>query len=444
MATMAINPTITTRTRYRWVVLALMFTLYTIAFADRANIGIALPHIKDEFGLTNAQAGLVAGMFSAVYAICQFPSSLAVKRLGVNRAVPIFMILSSGAAALGGIATSFFMLKASRILLGIVEAPLAISMTTTINSWFPPREKGTAAGIFMASTKFGPVIVPPLGALIIASFGWRYVFFVFAAPGVILAIMWFLMVKDHPRQSRFVSESEALHIEGVGSDERAATVRSAGAFPRLDRLIRARRTEPLETTREVLQSWTVWGSALCYCLVQGVVGVILFLLPLYLTEVKKLSIMNVGFVASAPFAGAVMGNMLGGWISDRVFGGRRKPMMILTLFSTVITMWLLRGAPDHAPTLALILFVIGVLLTLGYSAYSVYAAPLTTTGTFPVAFSIINTMGQVGTAAAPLIVGASIDRFGWNAVFAGLSVCSLTGLVVMLTILEPLPHEPAR
>lgn len=432
------------RTSYRWLVLGLMFLLYTLAFADRANVGIALPHIKAEFQLSNSQAGLIASLFSITYAVCQVPAAMLVRRFGPERIVPLFMGLTSVVAAFSGLAGSVIALQLSRALLGVVEAPLAISMATTINNWFAPREKGTAAGIFIASTKFAPLIVPPIGALIIAMFGWRHVFYVFAIPGVLFAIAWFFLVKDDPAKSRFVSASEADHIRDAGPS--LSSVAGARATPAplagLDRLIRARRVAPLDTAREVFASWSLWGLALSYLFTQAVVGVILFLLPLYLTEVKGFSILNVGFVSASPFAGAVAGNLFGGLMSDRLFHRRRKPTMLITAASMIVMMWSLTQAPNDPVVLALLLFATGVSLSLGYSAYSVYPAPMTTKKAFPVAASLTNTMGQAGTALGPILTGLALDRYNWEVVFGGLSVCSLIVLVLLLTIVEPLEGPP--
>lgn len=433
------------RTQYRWLVLGIMFLLYTFAFADRANIGVVLPHIRDEFRLSNGQVGLIAALFSISYALCQVPAAMLVRRFGVRRTVPVFMTLTSLIAATGGLASSAFALQVSRVALGIVEAPLALSMATTLNNWFAPTEKGTAAGIFSAATKFAPVIVPPIGALIIAVYGWREVFFVFALPGVLLAVLWAVLVADRPADSRFVSVEEAAHIERSVAPAKGAGDRpSAGRdrFALLDRLLRARTVTPLDGVRDIFSSWTIWGLALCYMFLQGVVGVILFLLPLYLTDVKHFSILNVGLVSAAPFAGAVVGNLLGGVVSDRVFGARRKPMMLVTFAATVATMWILRAAPNAVLPLAALLFVTGILLTVGYSSYAVYASPMTTRAGFPVSSSLVNTLGQAGTALAPLAVGFALDRYGWTVVFGALSLCSLTGLAILLTIMEPRPGEP--
>lgn len=151
--------------------------------------------------------------------------------------------------------------------------------------------------------------------------------------------------------------------------------------------------------------------------------------------------MNVGLVSAAPFAGAVLGNLLGGLVSDRLLAGRRKPMMMLTFAATACSMYVLSSAPDAVLPLAAILFVTGVLLAVGYSPYSVFAAPMTTPQTFPVAVSVINTMGQIGTALAPLVTGMVLDKSGWPTVFVGLSVVSVIGLLVLTMVPEPLVDD---
>lgn len=338
------------RTRFRWVVLGLIFAIYTVASADRANIGIALPYIQKDFGLTNTQVGAIVSLFSLSYGIFQIPSAFLIRRYGVRTVLPVFMILTSvftatiGAigffsAALGA-ASAAFLLQANRFALGLAEAPLANSLMTSINNWFPAQEKGQAAGVFISSAKFGPVIVPPLGALVILYFGWQHLFFACALPGILLPLLWYFFVPNDPAGSRFCSPAEQEYIAGRGprtpvpalaptAANQPGRAQAAGlseptlASPRqfgwLDRLIRARVVQPIDSAGELFRSWTAWGVALGYFFVQGIVSVILAWLPTYLKVVKNFSILNVGFVAAAPFVGAVTGNILGGWLSDRFF-----------------------------------------------------------------------------------------------------------------------------
>ena len=161
------------RSSYRWIVAGMIFSIYTIAAADRANLGVALPFIRQEFEMSNAQAGGLMSLFLLAYALAQIPAGLAFSKYGVSRILPGAMIMTSALTGLVGTAGSLLALKLYRLGLGVAEGPLPISMTTTINNWFPPREKGIASGIFLSAVKFGPVIVPPLCAVIISVWGWR-------------------------------------------------------------------------------------------------------------------------------------------------------------------------------------------------------------------------------------------------------------------------------
>jgi len=165
------------KTNYRWIVMGLIFLVYTMAAADRANIGIVLPFIKNEFNMSNTEAGAVVSLFFIGYSLAQIPAGFLVKRFGVRLVFPIFMILTSVFTGLLGTATSALQMKINRLALGLAEAPLPVTMLSTINHWFPPVEKGTAVGMFLAAAKFGPVLVPPIGSVIIASLLWHYSFY---------------------------------------------------------------------------------------------------------------------------------------------------------------------------------------------------------------------------------------------------------------------------
>ena len=430
-------------TRFRWWVMALIFLIYAIAAADRANIGIVLPYLKDEFRLTNTQAGGIVSLFFLFYAFGQIPAAFIVKRFGVARVLPAAMILTSIATALHGLVTSVLALKGCRILLGAAEAPIANACLTSVNNWFPAREKGTAAGIFMASAKFGPVLVPPLGALIIVAFGWQYVFLLFAIPGLLLPWVWMRFVPDDPADSRHVNreEAELIHQPAAPPVQKTAAQRAGGGggggFHLIDRLIRARPIKPINTSRGAFLSWNIWGVSLAYFLFVGTMNVILAWLPTYLKDVKGFSIVGVGLVAAAPFVGAVSGNMLGGWISDRLFDKRRKPLMMLSCIATVIMMYALRSAPNDPFGLAALLAATGLLLSLGFSLYGIFPAGLTDRTTFPVATSILNTCGQLGGAAMPFLTGVILDLYDWDTLFLALAACAFVALCLLATVVEP-------
>jgi ACS family glucarate transporter-like MFS transporter len=425
------------KTNFRWIIAVLIFVVYTIAAADRANIGVALPYIRKEFQMSNTEAGGLVSLFLLAYAIAQIPSGFAYSKFGVRRILSFAMIMTSIFTGLIGSSGSPLMMKVYRFGLGLAEGPLPIGITSTINNWFPPREKGFATGIFLSAAKFGPVLVPPLCALIIQMSSWHYIFYLFSLPGIFLAATWYILVRNYPSESPHCSPAEVQYIESEQVSQEAVAQKKPYSLRWLDRLVRARKAVPLDTNARVFRSWDIWGSTFGYFFMMGIVNVLLAWIPTYLVSVKHFTIMKMGFVASAPWVGAVIGNLLGGWFSDKVINKRRKPLMMITSLSTTFMMYSLINAPNDPVFLGTLLFVTGILLNLGFSAYMVYPMGLTTKKTFPIAGSVINTGGQLGGACAPLITGMILDAYNWDAVFMFLAASSFVSLLVISTISEP-------
>ena len=432
------------KTKYRWVVMGLLFILYTVANADRANIGFVLPYLRKEFAMSNTEAGGIISLFFFAYAAFQIPSGFLVKKFGIRTMFTMGMIFTSLFTGMIGTAGSIFSLKALRLLVGVAEAPVAISSSATINNWFPAKEKGTATGIFLAGSKAGPLIVPLLCAWIISVWGWREVFYIFMVPGLLLAAIWFFFISDTPADSKFVNEAEAAYIADKTVVEKQVASKREYKLWWLDKIVRAKKVEPLTTPAQVFRSWDIYGVACGYFFAVGLSSVFMSWLPTYLVTVKHFAIMNTAFVASAPFAGTVVGNFFGGWFSDNVLGKRRKPMMMLTAISTSIMMYSMINAPESAVLLGLLLFVAGILLALGYSMYMAYPMGRTNKETYPVAFSVVNMGGQIGGACAPLIVGIILDKYNWDAVWMALAIGSFICLAIVSSVIEPVQDPVER
>lgn len=426
------------KSKYRWFVMGLLFILYTVANADRANIGFALPYLRKEFAMSNTEAGGIISLFFFAYAFFQVPSGFLVKRFGNRTMFTIGMLFTSVFTGMLGMVNSVFALKAFRFGVGIAEAPVAIASSSTINNWFPPKEKGTATGIFLAGSKFGPLIVPVLCAWIISTWGWREIFIFFMIPGLILAVVWYFLVANRPSESKFVNEAEVEYIADKTVEvKKEEKPKRAYKLWWVDKIVRAKKVELLSTPSQVFRCWDMWGVACGYFFAVGLSSVFMSWLPTYLVTVKHFAIMKTAFVASAPFAGTVVGNFFGGWFSDNVLGKRRKPMMMVTAISTSIMMYSMLNAPEDPVLLGILLFCAGVLLALGYSMYMAYGMGRANKETYPVAFSLVNTGGQLGGACMPLIVGMILDHFNWDAVWMALALGSFICLAIVSSVVEP-------
>jgi MFS transporter, ACS family, glucarate transporter len=282
--------------------------------------------------------------------------------------------------------------------------------------------------------------------IVIQLWGWREIFYVFAIPGILFAILWIFLVTNSPSENRFCSPAEQRYIADESNGGARQTGRRAQMepMPFIDTFNRTKKVPALESVGQVFRSWNIFGVALGYGCMIGISNIFISWIPTYLVTVKGFASVKMGFLASAPFIGAVTGNMLGGWISDRFLGGRRKPMMMLGALGTMIMMIALIDAPNSVAYLGAALMMAGLMLGIGFAGYSAYPMGLATKATYPTAFGIVNSVGQIGGACAPLAVGFLLDSYSWTSVFVYMLGTSLLCLVLLISVVEPIAQTEKK
>ena len=429
----------TRKTNYRFVVLAIIFAVYAINYADRTNIGAVLPFIIEEFHINNFEAGSIASMFFLGYAVSQIPAGFFIAKRGTRGVVALSIFGFSAFTWLMGTVSSVFGLKLVRLGLGLSEGPCPVGLASTINNWFPAKEKATATGVYIAATMFAPIIVPPLAVWIAVTWGWRWVFYSFAIPGIFIAIVWYLFVKSRPADSGFVSESELAVINADTNEQQQErqNIHIAPKFATLDKLIRVRKLAPIDTVKGLFTSKNILGDCLAYFMMVSVLYGLLTWIPLYLVKEKGFDFMRMGLVASMPCIGGFVGAIGGGFISDKLLGRRRKPTMIFTAISTVIMMVIMLNIPQSTLAVCVGLFFVGLCLNIGWPAFTAYGMAISDSKTYPIASSIINSGGNLGGFVSPMVAGYLLDTTGsFNSVFTYFGACAAIGLVVILMLDE--------
>lgn len=428
------------KTNYRFIVLALIFIVYAINYADRTNIGAVLPFIIDEFKINNFEAGAIASMFFLGYAISQIPAGFFIAKKGIRGLVSLSIFGFSAFTWLMGTASSVLGLKIIRLGLGLTEGPCPVGLASTINNWFPAKEKATATGVYIAATMFAPIIVPPLAVWIAVTWGWRWVFFSFAIPGIIIAVAWYFLVKSKPSESRFVSESE---LELINSDRNETEKNRQNIlihpkYSLLDKFIRVKKLAPITTVKGLFTSRNILGDCLAYFMMVSVLYGLLTWIPLYLVKEKGFDFMSMGLVASMPCIGGFIGAIFGGYISDKLLGRRRKPTMIFTAITTVFMMLIMLNIPGDTFAVCAGLFFVGLCLNIGWPAFTAYGMAIADSKTYPIAASIINSGGNLGGFVSPMLAGFLLDyTHSFHAVFTYFGICAALGLILILFLDEP-------
>jgi MFS family permease len=380
-----------TSAAYRNYVLFILVLVNTVNFVDRTAISVLAPAIQAEFQVSNTLLGLVMGIaFTAFYATLGFPIARMLDRRRRNSLLALVVAIWSGMTALCGAATNFAMLFLFRIGVGIGEAGAGPASHSLIGDYFRKIQRPVAMGFFSLGVPLGIFLGIYLGGMLVAELGWRLTFVVLGLPGVVLALLVLLTVREPVRG-------------GMDDPQDLALMRAGDDIPLGEGI---RRLWESPTFR--IMSFSAAPSALCGY------GMNLWM-PQFLVRVHELSPAEYSLpLGAAMGVGGGLGAMFGGIITARA--AVRNPRAFLTL--PALNMAIFAGA--------LLLAVWTASLTMLYSAIFVAAftqfylmgpffamvqrlAPLRGRAVATAFFFFI--LATVGIGLGPLYVGAMNDLF---------------------------------
>ena len=435
-------------TKVRYLILALIFAVTTINYADRATLSITGPAMRQEFGFDAIQLGYIFSSFSWAYVLAQLPGGWLLDRYGARRvyAASIFFwslftllqgtigIWTSAAAA---VATLFGL----RFILGLAESPAFPANAKVVASWFPTGERGTASAIFNSAQYFAAVVFTPAMAAMVHWLGWHAVYYAMGGIGIVMALIWVKLVQS-PARHPMANRAEVEHIEAGGGlihmgeaegDETAAALPKGQTGLYLKQLL---------TNRMML------GVYLGQFSINVLTYFFLTWFPVYLVQSRHMSILKAGFMASLPALCGFAGGVLGGVISDRMLkrgfsltAARKTPIvagmllaMSMIVCNYVDSEWLVVGF------MALAFFGKGV----GALGWAVVAdtAPKEVIG---LAGSIFNMFGNIAGIVTPIAIGyilASTGSFNGALVFVGLN--ALVTVLAYLVIVKDIKRIELR
>lgn len=185
---------------YRNYVLFILVLVNTVNFVDRTAISVLVPGIQAEFQISNTLAGLVMGIaFTAFYATLGFPIARLLDRRRRSPVLALVLAIWSGMTALCGAAANFAMLFLFRIGVGIGEAGAGPASHSLIGDYFRKIQRPAAIGFFSLGVPLGNFLGIYLGGLLVADLGWRLTFVALGLPGLLLALIVWLTVREPAR-----------------------------------------------------------------------------------------------------------------------------------------------------------------------------------------------------------------------------------------------------
>jgi predicted MFS family arabinose efflux permease len=372
---------------YSNYVLGLLLLVYAINFVDRQIVAILAEPIKRDLGLSDTQLGLLAGpAFAVFYALAGLPMAWLADRYNRAHVISGAMALWSAMTALCGFTANFGQLLLARVGVGIGEAGSTPASHSLLADYFPPERRATAMAIYSTGLSIGVFAGLLIGGWVNELFGWRIAFMIAGAPGLLLALITVLTLRD-PRSRR-------LHPQAAG---RAATPGLAASLSTLG--------------RQPAFVWLCLGTALASTV--GYASINWF--AIYLIRIHELGTGVTGtWLSVIVGVGGGLGTYLGGVLADRAGARSERWRLWLCGIGIAAAAVPMVGAA-LAPTSDLALLWLALFFPLAFCwigpafamAQSLAPPPMRSVASGVVLLG--NNM--IGLGAGTLLVGMLSDRF---------------------------------
>ncbi len=282
---------------YRWFIIILAFLATIINYLDRTALSYAITPLQESYHLSNADFGLIASAFGVGYLIMTVIGGVLVDNYGARKTWSIFAVLWSMACGCIGLATGFATLFIYRMILGVAEGPNFPAMTRVAADWLPVKERARALALGLCAVPFASVIGAPLISQLVANVGWRLMFLVLGALGLLWGGLWYYFFRDSPKEAN-ISQEELAYIEH-DKDKKAHSKKTSWRFIL---------THPTLLINNY--AFFAFGYLLFFAITW---------LPGYLEQTYHMHIKNVGWFLIAPWLTATLFILLGGVISDKLW-----------------------------------------------------------------------------------------------------------------------------
>jgi MFS family permease len=380
-------------------VLLLLILIYISNNMDRYAIAFLAEPIRHELQFSDTQIGLLTGLiFALFYTLFGVPVGWLADRFGRIRVIVVTCTLWSVCSALGGLAGNFAQLALARIGVGVGDAGGAAPSYSLISAFYGPHERGTAFGLFHLGAPLASLVGAFACAWVAAHYGWRMAIIAVSFPGVLVAVVLFIFVREplaEPRETDVQASSlGAALTEFFGSRIYWMTALTAG-----------------------LSSFTTYALAAW--------------LPSFLMRVKGMTLQEFGVWYAAGYALAFgIGIWLGGYLADKIAKRNERAYALVPCFGLLIAAPFMACAilaPNWQLSLLLAMVPVAAIATFLAPGVTLIQniSPPSRRAVFGALFLFVNNL--IGSGLGPLYVGMISDHLrpsqGDTALAFGLGAC---------------------
>lgn len=411
--------------QYRYWRVRTMYSMiigYAIYYFCRKNLSVAMPALLQETGFTKTDLGWVLTGFSIAYGISKFMSGILADRSNPRYFMAVGLLLSAVVNVFFGMTSSLFFLGIFWIMNGWFQGMGWPPCARLLTHWYSPTELGTMWGVWNSSHQLGGAGILILAGYLTQHYGWRSSFYVPAVIAVACAIFLINRLRDTPESMGFPPVEEYrgdLKRENHEEEEK-------------------------ETFKEIMVKYILTNKLLwIVCFANAFVYIVrigvLDWAPTFLVEAKNSTIAGAGLKTAGFEISGIVGALFAGWLSDKVFKGRRGPVNAIFMGITTILMVVFWLIPNGHPYLdAITLFTIGFVIYGPQMLVGVLAADFASKKAAATATGLTGTFGYLGSAICGVGTGVIVDKWGWN---GGFIFFIISGVIASLLHLITWKHR---
>jgi ACS family D-galactonate transporter-like MFS transporter len=399
------------QSRRRWTIIGLLNAGMIIAYVSRSNLPVALtlPDFIQSFHLSDVDRGTLNSAFFWAYAALQIPAGWVVDRYGAKWPYALSFLFWCLASAGTVLVRSIAQLTALRVILGVGESVVAPASYKWIRFNFAENERGLAIGLYMAGTKIGPAIGPPLAVWLSLQYDWRMMFLILGLGGLVWLVPWIALVQNDARRP--------------AKDESKGATAAPIRFGRL------------------MASPVVWGTVIATFCYMYFVYFCMTWMPAYFVEQRHQSLAKMGLYTFYSFAGMAVMAALGGWAADWMIRRGGNPVTVrkwFTIAGFAIACTELIGARASSLTMAVTFAIVSLsglgLATANYWAITQTLFPAATIGRMA---GVQNCAASVAGIVAPIVTGWLKQQTGsYEAPMKAIWIVLVAGILSYLTMVR--------
>lgn len=426
--------------RYRYWVAAVLMICYSVQYFDRVSMGVvAAPMLKD-LNMTYAQYGNGTFLMLAFYGPMQAVVGFITDKFGARR-VLLFSIIAWSLATwwlahIHSVNEWYF----RQIVFGILCATEFVPSSRILVRWFAKRQRAQAQAAlsyaWILTPSFTPIIVT---ALITALGSWRPIFTIAALVGIVPFLLILSFIHDRPEQKKGLSPEE---ISESYEDEIASGVYTLEEVQKGN--ISQEKIAAQRISIGKIMTYPGWLQiCIAYIVIQALAWAAFSWIPLYLKETFGFNLNTMGLWSCTYFAGGVIGSLLGSTLSDKLFKGKRKPVILVSYIGVIPFLLLFAFFQKGVSPIALLLTLsaCGFFANCCWGAWFAWPAEIFSAEVHAKALGIINAFGYfIGAAGAPLVMSRLVIKtdagasYTWAWIF--IAALAIIGAILVATAKE--------